>query len=188
MVLVNNQIGLGTMVITFLPLVTIITIHIITRIKTEKRIKLDLPYKKPYKKEKSFVPVFFVILFVISLFGVTEKDPFFKVLPIILLGFTISSLLGVVCERMLKSKGYPIEENNGFWWGFFLAVIGLIVCALKPAYSLTQNGLRQVLDQRSSNHKPASISNQIKEINELKEQGLITEEEYEAKKKQILNI
>lgn len=184
MVLANNQIGLGTMVITFLPLATIITIYIISKIKTEKRIKQGLPYKK----EKSFVPVFFVILFVISLFGVTEKDPFFKVLPFILLGFTISSLLGVVCERMLKSKGYPIEENNGFWWGFFLAVIGLIVCALKPAYSLTQNGLRQVLDQRSSNHKPASISNQIKEINELKEQGLITEEEYEAKKKQILNI
>ena len=36
--------------------------------------------------------------------------------------------------------------------------------------------------------KEPSISDQIKEINKLKEEGLITEEEYTAKKKQILGI
>ena len=42
--------------------------------------------------------------------------------------------LGIVCRAIVKSKGYPNELNHGFLWGFFLGLIGLIVCALKPVY------------------------------------------------------
>lgn len=41
---------------------------------------------------------------------------------------------GIACRAIVKGKGYPPEMNRGFLWGFFLGLIGLIVCAVKPVY------------------------------------------------------
>lgn len=43
-------------------------------------------------------------------------------------------LWGFVAKQIVKSKGYPDSENKGFWWGFWLGWIGLIVCLTKPQY------------------------------------------------------
>lgn len=195
-----------------------------------------------------------------------------ELLPFYVVGILIWCLIwGFVCNRVVASKGYDDEDNKGFWWGFFLGLIGLIVCAVKPVverprYNYNENITRNdrqyskpveqhewlcscgsknpsyatscyncgkrineataakqavggwrcsncgTRNEKSVNicsscgkekfsNKPqpiqvketyvtkeSSISDQIKEINKLKEEGFITEEEYEAKKKQILGI
>ncbi len=47
---------------------------------------------------------------------------------------------GIVCYIILSSKGYGSEEypNYGFWWGFLLSVIGIIICACKTDIRLLE--------------------------------------------------
>lgn len=42
--------------------------------------------------------------------------------------------LGIICKKIVKSKGYPNDDNSGFAWGFFLNFIGLVVCLKKQQY------------------------------------------------------
>ena len=43
---------------------------------------------------------------------------------------------GIACRSIVKSKGYPDQLNHGFLWGFFLGIIGIIVCVCKPYYGM----------------------------------------------------
>lgn len=47
---------------------------------------------------------------------------------IVLLAITIRMIFGSITDKMNKEKGY----DSGFWWGFFLGVIGIIVVAVRP--------------------------------------------------------
>lgn len=40
-------------------------------------------------------------------------------------------IFGFVGRAIVKSKGYEYD-NHGFAWGFWLGIIGVIVCAGKP--------------------------------------------------------
>ena len=42
--------------------------------------------------------------------------------------------LGLVCRAVLRDKGYPPQLNHGFLWGFFLGLIGLVVCMIKQPF------------------------------------------------------
>jgi uncharacterized membrane protein YeaQ/YmgE (transglycosylase-associated protein family) len=46
--------------------------------------------------------------------------------------FVLTIIQGVICglitNSMNKSKGY----NGGFWWGFLLSIVGIIVVAVRP--------------------------------------------------------
>lgn len=53
------------------------------------------------------------------------------------------AIIGGVCYSIVKSKGYDTEENNGFWWGFFLSWIGIIVCCAKPSVLVARTGGRK---------------------------------------------
>ncbi len=57
-------------------------------------------------------------------------------LKYILIGAALAVLitLGIICRKIVKSKGYPEDDNAGFAWGFFLNFIGLIVCLRKQPY------------------------------------------------------
>lgn len=40
---------------------------------------------------------------------------------------------GIACYAIAKSRGY----RHGFWWGFLLPILGLIVVALRPQKVVT---------------------------------------------------
>ncbi len=42
--------------------------------------------------------------------------------------FIINIILGFQTKKMNAAKGL----NGGYWWGFFLGVLGVIVVALRP--------------------------------------------------------
>ena len=54
-------------------------------------------------------------------------------------GIVLAIVLGFVCRSIVKGKGYPDQMNHGFAWGFWLGLIGLIVCACKVPYSQNNN-------------------------------------------------
>ena len=47
----------------------------------------------------------------------------------LLIGFILwRAVLGLVSRRVMKNRG----GKGGFWWGFFLGVVGIIVEAVRP--------------------------------------------------------
>lgn len=167
-------------------------------------------------------------------------------IPYLIFGYLINGIIwGVICRAIVNSKGYSSDENHGFAWGFFLGLIGLIVCLGKPnimllnmrqnnnvSSGLNYNGRNNTLHRNmnedkagwvcncgarnyenenschrcgksrmpvknntvesaassSSKTNDADTSARIKELKHLFDSGLITEEEFTAKKKQILGL
>ncbi len=86
---------------------------------------------------------------------------------------------GFVTKAIVKGKGY---ENSGawFWCGFFLGIIGVIVAACKPA-------LTNQMPYNYQQQPQTSSADELMKYKSLLEQGAITQAEYDAKKKQLLN-
>lgn len=72
------------------------------------------------------------------------------------------------------SIGIKKGINSGFWWGYFLGIIGIIIICLLP--------------DENQNIKNIDIADQIKKYKELLDSGAITQEEFEVKKKQLLDL
>lgn len=85
-------------------------------------------------------------------------------------------LWGFVAYFIAKSKGY----ENGFFWGFFLGLIGLIVVCARPAIKPKDDALKD--SQIKNNNIEA-----FQRLANLREKGIITEAEFQAKKKQLLD-
>lgn len=85
-------------------------------------------------------------------------------------------LWGFVAHFIAKSKGY----DNGFFWGFFLGLIGMIVVCARPAIKPKEDELKD--SQIRNNNIEA-----FQKLANLRDSGIITEEEYQAKKKQLLD-
>ena len=85
-------------------------------------------------------------------------------------------LWGFAAHFIAKSKGY----DNGFFWGFFLGLIGLIVVCARPAIKPKDDALKD--SQIRNNNIEA-----FQKLANLREKGVITEEEYRSKKKQLLD-
>ena len=47
-------------------------------------------------------------------------------------GIIIALIYGLVCGFVCKSINNNRGRDGGFWWGFFLGVIGIIVVAVRP--------------------------------------------------------
>lgn len=100
--------------------------------------------------------------------------------PIVLILWIACSVL---CYAIMKSKGYPNEKclAHGVG-GFFLGFIWIIVVLCKkPFHDFSYHNSNNL----SSNSE--SYLTQIQKLAELKEQGIITEEEFEEKKHALLN-
>ena len=112
---------------------------------------------------------------------------------------------GAVTRQTIIDKGY----DNGaayFFLGFFLGLIGWIYAFSKPDLKKqVQEKMMYDYIQGNNQSKQPSMNNNTSENNNsgissgkakeeltayknMLDEGLITEEEYEAKKKQILNI
>ncbi len=76
---------------------------------------------------------------------------------------------GVVTYYIGKSRGH----QNCFWWGFFLGLIGLIVVLCLKDNTTTSSNLDNV--------------EALDKLQKLKENGTISEKEFEESKKKILS-
>ena len=93
---------------------------------------------------------------------------------IYVLGILIGSVIwGIITKAISNSRGC----EGGFWWGFWLWVIGVIIVAVRPA----QNTVPVSYTIPSENK-----IERLSKLNALRDKGIITQEEYEAKKKEII--
>lgn len=116
---------------------------------------------------------------------------------LIIVGPIIDFIFGLISLSVAKSKG---RSSGWFWTGFLLGIIGLIiVCCLSNANNVTQPNDEVVfkdpnpLPSRPLTDEPSEIRNhrmdkfeEIRKYKELLDEGIITQEEFEAKKKELL--
>ena len=113
-------------------------------------------------------------------------------------GIIISLIFGFITKYMNESKGY----EGGFWWGFFLDIIGVIVVACKPQnitvrsdyatfdHSLTQNN--QYIPKPSGNASAetktddtAKNDDLLSKLEQLHAQGILDDEEFRLKSREL---
>ena len=80
----------------------------------------------------------------------------------ILAGLVVSIVFGGICRAISSNRG----TDGGFWWGFFLWIIGIIVVAVRPNDWEAKHGYSQI---------PYT---DIEKLAALKDNGMITEEEF----------
>lgn len=89
--------------------------------------------------------------------------------------FLVQGLIfGFITRAIADSKGY----DGGFWWGFFLGLLGLIVVAVRPTMTKVES------DQGNT---AASYTQALERLAAMRDQGVITQAEFEAKKQEILS-
>lgn len=95
--------------------------------------------------------------------------------PIIIIIVLISPALALIPASIAKKKGY----NFTAWWiyGWFLFIIALIHVMVIPDKNLLSN-----------NSESISAADEIKKYKELLDQGALTQEEFDKKKKEFLNL
>lgn len=83
-------------------------------------------------------------------------------------------IFGLITRSVASSKGY----DGGFWWGFFLGILGLIVVAVRPTMTKVES------DQGNT---AANYTQALERLAAMRDQGILTEEEFKEKKQEILD-
>lgn len=86
-------------------------------------------------------------------------------------------ITGLISYEIVKYKGYD-NPVSWFWIGFLADVLGIVLALCKPSVEESQ---------MASNAK-ATPADDLKKYKELLDSGAITQEEYDAKKKQLLGL
>lgn len=109
-------------------------------------------------------------------------------MEIYIVSLIIAAGLGFIPANIAKKKGYSF----GLWWfyGWMLFIVAIIHVSLIPDKNVQQTPIHSA---SSIPYCPPSVSGQsaadeLKKYKELKDQGVITEEEFQAKKEQLLKL
>lgn len=97
-------------------------------------------------------------------------EDFFSIILALGLPIIIRYIWGAICRKVAEDKGY--SGSSWFWWGFFFALIALIVLITKP--------------NQAPVSKEDNIIKFLQNYKELLDRGIITPEEFEAKKAALL--
>ena len=103
----------------------------------------------------------------------------------------IAAGLGCIPASIAKNKGYSF----GLWWfyGWMLFIIALIHACVLPDKNARQTPIYQYNQYNSTPYAPRttprqSAADELKKYKELLDQGVITEDEFQAKKEQLLRL
>lgn len=95
---------------------------------------------------------------------------------IIIISLLYCLVCAVICRTILNKKGYPKKKNYGLIWGFFLGIIGIIVCALYPPYGNTDV---TIADETIN-------ADALLKYKQLLDSGVITQQEFDRKKNELM--
>ncbi|MCD7775120.1 MAG: SHOCT domain-containing protein [Clostridiales bacterium] len=106
-----------------------------------------------------------------------------------ILVLAIAACLGLIPANIAKKKGYSF----GLWWfyGWMLFIVAIIHVSLIPDKNIPQSLVYQPM-QNNSYCPPfnagQSAADELKKYKELFDAGVITEDEFQAKKDQLLKL
>lgn len=100
----------------------------------------------------------------------------------------IAAGLGFIPANIAKKKGYSF----GLWWfyGFMLFIAAIIHVNLIPDKNAQETPIHSAsnIPYCAPSVSGQSVTDELKKYKELKDQGVITEEEFQAKKEQLLKL
>lgn len=99
----------------------------------------------------------------------------------------VAAGLGLIPANIAKNKGY----SWGLWWfyGWMLFIVAIIHVSLIPDKNAQQTPINAGAHTSApSSRAGQSAADELKKYKELKDQGIITEDEFRAKKAQLLNL
>lgn len=115
------------------------------------------------------------------------------------IGWLISGIIfGIITKIVASSKGY----NGGFSWGFWLGFIGLLVVGFRPSKEKTNHYIyveknhespdgdsapQRISEANTESEILTDYSDMLKKLADLHQNGILTDEEYQNKKKDILD-
>ncbi len=109
----------------------------------------------------------------------------------LIISLIIAAGLGLIPANIAKNKGYSF----GLWWfyGWMLFIVAIIHVQFIPDKNAQQNANNNTVYNLPNNSGQNIagrdiVEEELKKYNELKEQGIITESEFEEKKAQLLKL
>ena len=86
------------------------------------------------------------------------------IIIVVVVYIILQIIFGLISRAIVKEKCYPDNENHGFAWGFWLGVIGLIICLCKSKYkppkkTSSKRTFKTMPPQPSRNHYPPTNRN-----------------------------
>ena len=78
-------------------------------------------------------------------------------------------IMGAICVAITNNR----NMNNGFWWGFFLGIIGIIVVAVRP-------------NDFTKDRELFTYADQLERLASLRDRGVLSEEEFELEKIKLM--
>lgn len=104
------------------------------------------------------------------------------------LALVIAAGLALIPANIAKNKGYSF----GLWWfyGWMLWIVAIIHVSLIKDKNAQQMPIYVAppVQYNTSSNSNQSVADEIKKFKELLDQGIITEEEFQAKKEQLLKL
>ena len=100
-----------------------------------------------------------------------------------LFSFIIPLVVAVICGCISKSITNSRGMLGGFWWGFLLGIIGIIVVAVRPNDKVKT----EAREPNVRNTSIISASDELLKAKELLEKGAITQDEFDEIKRRIIN-
>ena len=119
--------------------------------------------------------------------------------PVILVAFVGSVFWAYFDAKARLKEGVkvdPFSPIGWFWACFLLWIVFFPMYLIKRSSNTTsvKPTLTRIVEQvseplrQNQNTMPASIADELRKFADLKEQGLITQDEYEAQRKKLLGL
>lgn len=106
----------------------------------------------------------------------------------IIVSLVVAAGLGLIPASIAKNKGY----NFGLWWfyGWMLFIVAIIHVSVIPDKNAQQIPLNAAyhIPYCPPSSDTQSAASELQKYKELKDQGIISEEEFQAKKEQLLKL
>ena len=105
--------------------------------------------------------------------SLNQQLTIFGIIGSIIVIIMILAIFGMISWSISKGRGM----KGGFWWGFFLNIIGIIVVAVRP----NDNKVGSAQKRAFSSYED------LERLARLREQGVLTEDEYLRMKKDCMS-
>lgn len=110
-----------------------------------------------------------------------------SVLPALLTahpGIIIYTIYALVFAYISKYIGIKKGIVSGYVWGYFLGIIGVFVVSVLPA----ENVAKEKIDNNEYSENSTNKYEDLEKLYKLKENGVLTEEEFNIEKTKIIKI
>lgn len=110
---------------------------------------------------------------------------FAPIVPTILLSI-YTPIMNTCCEQKQNEMAYPEYEISTLFYITLILLIGLIAISVIGYFFTRKNGVKESIPVNVN--IPVSTTQELENYNKLLQQGIITQEEFDAKKKQLLDL